>query len=809
MWQKHCQRAAVNVSNTMYNIVERNMHMRRTMKKTVAATLAVATLISTIVAGSMGMAGMAATAQNNEPEAKVEVVMEDGATTMMLEGGFGWSASNGHWSGASRDGYYYPAVTEINDFFAEADTKLILIDKKGNISEIYNKNDDGSTKFNKLLSSYSISGSNYWLQLCKDEKLTAVDMEGNYLGGSLTYYEIDAVLRYDSGNGITVSEKTDNNGNTFYDCQLVLESGKVIHLDDAANKDECNYRLTKAENVIYVCNYNGIHYLCDSQGNEININEDISDIYSLGDKVIINCLLDNIAYICDKNGKIESILEYTEFIGITGNYICIRVNDEVKVYNAELKEVMRLNEPDAYINIGALSESGYLIVNRWGTGNWSDDIVSLDGVYWRGSDDLGTVKVLNAEKGYYVGTGNIGRHILSKDKTIDVDIDEKIKEVLENEGYKTNVVTSSYYTLNGNVHVRWIEVEDEEYAADIYGKEYVFREEDGFANPVDINEIGEQIGDTYVKKTEDGTCNIYNNNNELVYTSSEDTIKYIYTTEYENYNLLLIVNKDDAFSIIDWNGKVQYQSKDDTFWYKMVDGSGNLLIESKINDETGRYKLLRAYTLFNNDNDDTDNNLQESDEPYIYVLPADNPVITAEEFEKLLEINKYRDVIIDNGSGVTFTFEKGTMERVAGKTEYDFGVIIITEYEKIDVTVPYWVEQNNFAALIHYRYSGKLPAKCAIRFNIGEEWAGKTLYYSYLKDGEVSETKEIEVDSRGYVTVIQTHCSDYIITADNPMEKINEVPNTGENINKGICVGLIMSMIGMLIFAAYRRKNNA
>lgn len=770
--------------------------MRRIIRKTAAAILAAAMLISVISAGSPAMA-----VEENEPLAKVDVVTEYEYGNMANGGNGGYFISGFKNATATGNAYYLDV---------DVDAKLTLVDKEGNVSEIQNKNDDGSNKFNRIW----VSGSNYWLQLYKEEKITAVDMEGNYLGGNLFYYDIDGVIAFNEGNGLTITEKTNDAGKEFYDCELILENGKIIHLANAKYISRYSSYLTKAGNLFYVdsfieraedSSYTKISYLCDNQGNEIDINEEISAVYSLGDKVIINCGSADIVYVCDLNGKIEKALKSAEFVGITDNYLCIRINDEVKLYDAELNEMMSLNEPDnTYINLGNLSESGYITIRRE---NSIEDIVGLDGVYWYGLNDMNSVKVINVEKGYFMGSikagEDSGQHILSKDKTINVNADKKIKETFGEKALDYSVVTSSYYNLNGDVYVQVWNV-----YRDTVDKVYVFTEEDNFANPVEVNQLPVKVGDSYTKKTEDGICNIYNEDSKLIYSSSEDTLKAVYSTGYKDYNLLLAVNKDNSFSVIDWNGTVQYQSIDDTFKKNTVDDSGNMLIESKISGEDDKYRLLKAYTLLEK-NDSTDNEQNNNQqEPCIYLLPADNPIITAEEFEKLLKENKNRDVIIDNGSGITFTFEKGTMERVDGKTEYDFGAIIITEYGKIDVTVPNWVEQDNFAALIHYRYSGKLPAKCAIRFNIGEEWAGKTLYYSYLKDGEVSEIKEIKVNSRGYVTVTQTHCSDYILTAENPMEK-NKIPPTWDNISMSTYIIMVISAIGMLMLAAYRRNNKA
>lgn len=765
--------------------------MKRTMRKTIAAILASVTFISTISAGSTAMA-----VEDNEPEANVEVVTEYENGRMdrydKTYGVFISGNSGGHNAAATKDAYYLDM---------DADAKLILVDKKGNVSEIQNKNDDGSSKYNRIV----VSGGIYWLRLYKDEKMTAVDMEGNYLGGNPTYYDIDEVIAYDSGNGVTVTEKTDDSGNSFFEYQLILESGKVIPL--ASTTERWGWGLSKERNLILL-ECGGKFCIYDCEGNEIDSGSysypNYITMYSFGNKVIVDYygkygIYDDVNGYIKKDGYFEDM---------TDTYIAILLNNETKVYDTEFNEVMRLNEKQ--VNMSRLAEAGYMTV-FWGGKDIREDIVGLDGVYWYGSDDMQNVRVINEEKAYFMGSiisgEDTGMHILSKDKTININVDKKITEALGNMIDDYSIMTSSYYNIDGNVYVRVREADSEKDTAD---KVYVFNEDDNYDNPVEVNQLPVKVGNSYTKKSENGICNIYNKDNKLIYSAAGDVLKAVYTTSYKDYNLLLAVNNDDSFSVVDWNGTVQYQSKDNTFVRNTVDESGNMLIETKIGSEDGRFRLLKAYTLFNkNDNaDNEDNNKQKPDKPYIYVLPADNPVITAEEFEKLLEENKNRDVVIDNGNGVTFTFEKGTMERIDGKAKYDFGAIIITEYGKIDVTVPKWVEQDNFAALIHYRYSGKLPAKCSIRFNIGEEWAGKALYYSYLKDGEVSETKEIKVDSRGYVTVTQTHCSDYILTAENPMEK-NKIPPTWDSANVSTYIIMIMSMIGMVMLVTYKRKSKA
>lgn len=155
----------------------------------------------------------------------------------------------------------------------------------------------------------------------------------------------------------------------------------------------------------------------------------------------------------------------------------------------------------------------------------------------------------------------------------------------------------------------------------------------------------------------------------------------------------------------------------------------------------------------------TDNNVNA----YEIELSAGNTVVTENIFEQILEKNKTQDIVIKSGDNVTFYFLKETMSKVKGKNEYDFGVNIIYEYEKMPQEVIKKFEKNNVSFYINYNYSGVLPARAEIKIFAGTEYIGARLYYYLCKeDGTFEFVQSAVVDEYGYLTISQEHCSDYI-----------------------------------------------
>ena len=191
-------------------------------------------------------------------------------------------------------------------------------------------------------------------------------------------------------------------------------------------------------------------------------------------------------------------------------------------------------------------------------------------------------------------------------------------------------------------------------------------------------------------------------------------------------------------------------------------------------------------SVTSDDNNNADNTLHinavksgtaVSSDSYIVDL-GDSQIVSADTFATLLAQNATKDVIIKSNNNVTFTFAKGTMASVDGKTEYDFSTSINSAYA---ATMPSYITKDNFVSQINYNYSGKLPATANIRFYAGTEYAGQTLYYSLMNaDNTFAEVQAVVVDADGYMTVKQDHCSSYVVTKTEPKLPDNKDTKTDD-----------------------------
>lgn len=139
--------------------------------------------------------------------------------------------------------------------------------------------------------------------------------------------------------------------------------------------------------------------------------------------------------------------------------------------------------------------------------------------------------------------------------------------------------------------------------------------------------------------------------------------------------------------------------------------------------------------------------------------------ISADDFAELLSANAEADVTVKTENGVSFTFEKGTMAAIDGVESYDFSSVINTTYDAEKNSA---IKEKDFVLSIDYSYSGKLPAKSSITIPVGTEYAGKTLYYSQILESGVKLISSAVVDDNGNITVIQEHCSEYVLSTTNP-----------------------------------------
>ncbi len=144
---------------------------------------------------------------------------------------------------------------------------------------------------------------------------------------------------------------------------------------------------------------------------------------------------------------------------------------------------------------------------------------------------------------------------------------------------------------------------------------------------------------------------------------------------------------------------------------------------------------------------------------YNYTLTDDNTRILYSTMKSLAEGNKTQDVTIKQ-SNVEITFPKGTMTDTYTQLWYDFGTTI---NNSIAEQTAKQIAGDAYVATIHYNYSGELPGKANIRFWLGAAQAGKTLYYYLLNaDNTLTFQQTATVDSTGWASVTQTHCSDYV-----------------------------------------------
>ena len=127
--------------------------------------------------------------------------------------------------------------------------------------------------------------------------------------------------------------------------------------------------------------------------------------------------------------------------------------------------------------------------------------------------------------------------------------------------------------------------------------------------------------------------------------------------------------------------------------------------------------------------------------------------------KSLAEGNKTQDVTIKQDN-VEITFPKGTMTDTYTQLWYDFGTTI---NNSIAEQTAKQIAGDAYVATIHYNYSGELPGTANIRFWLGAAQAGKTLYYYLLNaDNTLTFQQTATVDSSGWASVTQTHCSDYV-----------------------------------------------
>lgn len=232
------------------------------------------------------------------------------------------------------------------------------------------------------------------------------------------------------------------------------------------------------------------------------------------------------------------------------------------------------------------------------------------------------------------------------------------------------------------------------------------------------------------------------------------------------------------------SGRVDCTGMEPVVDVKMADGASDWDVTVDFSDSCFHINVVGKDSASNIDDGTT--NDESTNQKYIADLSkAESQTISVDTFTTILAQNATKDVVIKSNNGVAFTFAKGTMASVDGKTEYDFSTSINSAYAD---TMPSYITKDNFVSQINFNYSGKLPATANIRFYAGTEYAGQTLYYSLMNaDNTFAEVQAVVVDADGYMTVKQDHCSSYVVTKTEPKLPSNDDTKTddGNNSNNG------------------------
>ena len=435
------------------------------------------------------------------------------------------------------------------------------------------------------------------------------------------------------------------------------------------------------------------------------------------------------------------------------------------------------NRYGGWVNWDMMIRMGYLQKHStWGNGNSFDaEEKSVNGTHkyaiksTRVTDKNGVIDMYLPEE---VKNSNTGFEKKYKDIYIGGDISAEIPDF----GYKTVFIN------NGLVDVT---INDKYYASvTSIGLNATF-------NTIKTDEI---LGGYYYYS--DKLTNIESNSVTLKDTSGND-IAMITMGLKETENQHLIGGNDRVTGL------------EPVADVKMADGVTDWTVSVTTEDNTFHINAVKKDSE-SNENGNTTNNESASDKYITDLSKADSQTVSADTFATILAENAVKNVVIKSNNDVTFTFAKGTMASVDGKTEYDFSTSINRTYAD---TMPSYITKDNFVSQINFNYSGKLPATANIRFYAGTEYAGQTLYYSLMNaDNTFAEVQTVVVDADGYMTVKQDHCSSYVVTKTEPKLSGNDdanttatTPQTGDMTPITIYVVMAVAAMGAIIFVKRRK----
>ena len=201
---------------------------------------------------------------------------------------------------------------------------------------------------------------------------------------------------------------------------------------------------------------------------------------------------------------------------------------------------------------------------------------------------------------------------------------------------------------------------------------------------------------------------------------------------------------------------------------------GTAIITITFNDAEATVKTI-AVTVNNPSSDDDaptgviySSDIDFSANPVIVLLTGGRNIISGSALKLLAQSNRTKPVIIQ-GSDYQFTFPVGTMKELPSQASCQFGVLVNGGNSDIAGEILKHTYGGSDNIIIRFSRDGELPTKdrAEIRFRVGAEYAGMTFYYYYYNP--TADTLEFlqsaAADDGGWITVKQSHCSDYLLTS--------------------------------------------
>lgn len=183
-----------------------------------------------------------------------------------------------------------------------------------------------------------------------------------------------------------------------------------------------------------------------------------------------------------------------------------------------------------------------------------------------------------------------------------------------------------------------------------------------------------------------------------------------------------------------------------------------------------------------------------SDTKVIDFTDKTQTIITYEDMQALVKENATKTVEIKSNSGISFIFEPGELKNLDANQKYDFGTSIDSAFENAR-NLPKDVTKDKFIKKINFNYSGNLPGTAKIKIPVGKEYANTLVNYSLVSSTGLTETKSYTVDADGYITVLQNHCSDWVVTkAETTTDDTVKSPKTG--VDNSLYVISVLLMMG-------------